>query len=150
MSKTKIKRVLVCLFDITGIIHFEIVPGGTAVNPTFYVEVLKRRIDAVRHKRGELWRSLSLILHHDNASVHSALRVSQFLAGKGMSAMDYPPYCPDFWLFPKLKSMLKGKRIVGVENIKSFLGKNIDIHSCSVFQKLFKAMAETRDYFEIL
>jgi hypothetical protein len=38
------------LFDITVIIHFELVPEGTTVNQIFYVEVLKRLIDAVRHK----------------------------------------------------------------------------------------------------
>jgi hypothetical protein len=38
--------------------------------------------------------------------------VSQFLAGKGISAMDHQPYSPDlatthFSLFPELKSLLK-------------------------------------------
>jgi hypothetical protein len=47
----------------------------------------------------------------------------QFLAGKGISAMDHPPYSPDvapadFWLFTKLKSVLKGKRFSDVEDIK--------------------------------
>jgi hypothetical protein len=60
--------------------------------------------------RGELWRNCSLILHR-NAPAHSTLRVSQFLAGKGISAMDHQLYSPDlapvdFWLFPKLKSVL--------------------------------------------
>jgi hypothetical protein len=45
---------------------------------------------------------------------HSSLGALQFLAGKGISAMDHLPYYPDllpadFWLFSKLKSMLKGK-----------------------------------------
>jgi hypothetical protein len=44
------------------------------------------------------------------------------LAGKGISTMDYPPYSPDLapadvWLFPKLKSVLKGKRFSDVEDI---------------------------------
>jgi hypothetical protein len=39
--------------------------------------------------------------------------VLQFLAEKGISAMDHAPYSPDlapadFWLFPKLKGVLKG------------------------------------------
>jgi hypothetical protein len=38
--------------------------------------------------------------------------VLQFLAGKGISAMDHPPYSPDlapadFWLFAELKGVLK-------------------------------------------
>jgi hypothetical protein len=94
MSKSKIKRMLICFFDIRGVIHFEFVPEGTTVNETFYVEVLKRLIDAVRHRREELWIDRALILH-DNAPAHSSLRVSQFLAGKGISAMDLPMYSPD-------------------------------------------------------
>jgi histone-lysine N-methyltransferase SETMAR len=63
--------------------------------------------------------------------------VSQFLTGKGISAMDHPPYSPDlapavFWLFPELKSVLKGKRFSDVEGIKSYV-KKIDRHSCSGF-----------------
>jgi hypothetical protein len=50
--------------------------------------------------------------------------VSQFLAGKGISAMNHLPCSPhsapaDLWLFPKLKSMLKGKRFSDVEVTKS-------------------------------
>jgi hypothetical protein len=77
----------------------------------------------VRRKRGDLWRDRSLILHHDNAPAHSSLRVSQFLAGKGISATVHPPYSltapADFWLFPKFKSMLKGERFSEAEAIKS-------------------------------
>jgi hypothetical protein len=41
MSKSKIKTMLVFLFNIRGIIHFEFVPEGASVNQTFYMEVLK-------------------------------------------------------------------------------------------------------------
>jgi transposase len=65
----------------------------------------------------------------------SPLRVTQILAGKGISAMDHSPYSPDlapahFWLFPKLKSMLKGNRFSDLQDIKSFV-KKIQRHSCS-------------------
>jgi hypothetical protein len=90
----------------------------------------------VRHNQGELWRDRSLILHHNNALAHGSLPVSQFLAGKGISAMDHPLYSPalalaDFWLFPKLKSVLKGKSFLNTEGIKSPV-KNFQ-HSCSGF-----------------
>jgi hypothetical protein len=93
--KVQIKTMLICFFDIRGIIHFEFVPEETTVNQTFYLEMLKRLIDAVRHKGAEFWRDRSLILDHDNAPAHSSLRVSQFLTEKGISAMDHPPYSPD-------------------------------------------------------
>jgi hypothetical protein len=54
--------------------------------------------------------------------------VSQFLAGKDISAMAYLPYCPDlapgdFWLFPELRSVLKGKCFLDIEDIKSSVKK---------------------------
>jgi hypothetical protein len=50
LSKSMIKTMSICFFDITGIIHFEFVPNGTTANQMFYMEVLKRLIDAVRCK----------------------------------------------------------------------------------------------------
>jgi transposase len=70
-----------------------------------------------------LWIERSLILHHDKTTAHSSLQVLQFSAPEGISAMDHPPYSPDlapadFWLFPKLKSVLNGKRFSDAEDIK--------------------------------
>jgi hypothetical protein len=95
-----------------------------AVNQTFYVEVLKRFIDALRRKQGELWRVHSMILHHDNTQAYSSLRMSQFLAEEGIFAMDHPPYSSDLasadlWLFPELKIVLKGKHFSDAEDFKS-------------------------------
>jgi transposase len=148
MSKSKMKTMLICFFDIRGIIHFEFVPEGTTVNETFYVELLKRLIDAVRHKRGELWIDRALILH-DNAPAHSSLRVSQFLVEKGISAMDHLPYSPDLapahiWPFPKLMSVLKGKRFSSVENTKSSVKKN-DIR-VQDFKKRFQQWPKRWEY----
>jgi hypothetical protein len=44
--------------------------------------------------------------------------------------MDHPQYSPDlapaeFWLFPKLMSVLKGKHFLYVEGIKSSVKKKI-------------------------
>jgi hypothetical protein len=98
---------LICFLDIRGNIHFELVTEVTAVSQTFYVELLKSLIDAVKGKRGELWKDRSFILHHDNAPAYSSFRKSQFLAGRNISATDHPPYSPDlasagFWLFRNL------------------------------------------------
>jgi hypothetical protein len=64
---------VICFFDIRGILHFKFVPKGTTVNQTFYMEVLKRLIDGMKHKRGELWRDCLLILHQDNVTAYSSL-----------------------------------------------------------------------------
>jgi hypothetical protein len=70
MSKSKIKTMLICFFDIKDI-HFKFVPERTTVNQTFYVEVLKMLVDAMIGKQGKLWRDRSLILHHGNMPAHS-------------------------------------------------------------------------------
>jgi hypothetical protein len=62
--------------------------------------------------------------------------VSQFSAGKGISATDRPPYSPDlapadFWLFPELKSVLEAKRFSDVEDIESSVNKNFHRNSYS-------------------
>jgi hypothetical protein len=74
-----------------------------------------REFDAVRRKRGELWRDRSFDSLPRHAPENCSLRVSQFLTGKGISATDRPSYSPnlppaDFWLFPNVKSLPKGKR----------------------------------------
>jgi hypothetical protein len=51
--------------------------------------------------------SAKMVLHHDNASAHDALRVREFLAKNSVTKMDHLPYSPDlvhcdFWLFSKL------------------------------------------------
>jgi transposase len=56
-------------------------------------------------------------LHHDNAPAHSTALVQAFLANYHITQVCQPPYSPDlapsdFWLFPKLKSPLKGRRFV--------------------------------------
>jgi len=61
--KSNVKTMLICFFDIKGLIHFEFVPQGQTVNQQFYLEVLKRLRDAVRRKRPELWRSGEWLLH---------------------------------------------------------------------------------------
>jgi transposase len=63
------------------------------------------------------------MLHHDNAPPHTSLLIREFLAKQEMIVMPQPPYSPDlapadFFLFPKLKSTLKGRRFQTVEEIK--------------------------------
>jgi hypothetical protein len=71
-----------------------------------------------------------MILHHDNAPAYDALRVREFLAKNSITKMDHSPYSPDlatcdFWLFPKLKTALKGQRFADLsdtqKNFKTLL-----------------------------
>ena len=106
-------KVMLVFFDWQGIIHHEFVPRGQTVNKEFYIAVLKHLGEAVRRKRPQLWTNQSRVLHHNNAPAHSSFLVRNFLAKNEMTVVPQPPYSPDlspldFFLFPKLKSTLKG------------------------------------------
>jgi hypothetical protein len=75
------KTMLIPFFDIKGTVHSEFIPQSQAVNPAYYVEVLKRLREAVRRNRSELWPN-DWILHHDNAPAHKAVSVRQFFGSK--------------------------------------------------------------------
>lgn len=58
-----------------------------------------------------------------NSSAHTSLLVREFLAKNKTVIMPQPPNSPDlasadFFLFPKLKTPMKGKRFDTIEEIK--------------------------------
>ncbi|XP_041379219.1 histone-lysine N-methyltransferase SETMAR-like [Gigantopelta aegis] len=62
------------------------------------------------------------VLHHDNAPPHRALKIREFFTRTNMIVSSHPHYSPDlapcnFFLFPKMKSNLKGYRFETVEAI---------------------------------
>jgi transposase len=111
---------LIVFFDWKGVVHHEFVPRGETVNKEFYLKVMKRLREAVRRKRPEAWTNKTWMLHHDNAPPHTSLLIREFLAKQETIVVPQPPYSPalapaDFFLFPKLKSTLKGRRFHTVE-----------------------------------
>jgi hypothetical protein len=87
------------------------------------MEVLKRLHEHVRRVRPELWAEKNWILHHDNVSSHSALFVSFFLPKNNMITTNHPSYTPDWapcdcFLFPKVKTIMRGEHFGDAENIK--------------------------------
>ena len=122
MSKSKVKVMLIAFFDIKGIVHFEFLPQGQTVNQYVYKEILRPLMRSVRDTRRDLWENNAWVLHHDNTPAHSALSIRQFLAETNVPTMEQPPYPPDlapcdFFLFPKLKGVIKGTRFPDVKAI---------------------------------
>ena len=77
----------------------------------------------MRRKRPEVWTNNTWMLHRDNAPAHASLLICEFLTKHETTVVPQPPYSPDlapadFFLFPKLKSSLKGRRFQMVEEIE--------------------------------
>lgn len=71
-SRSKIEVMLTVFFDYRCVVHYEFLPPGQTVNKEYYLSVMRRLREAIRHKRLELWANNSWFLHHDNAPSHTA------------------------------------------------------------------------------
>ena len=66
-----------------------------------------------------------LLLHHDNASVHTAAVTLDFLAASDAQLVTHPPSSPDlppshWFLLPSVKRQLKGKQFQNVADARTF------------------------------
>ncbi|KAI6656103.1 Histone-lysine N-methyltransferase SETMAR-like [Oopsacas minuta] len=64
-----------------------------------------------------------LLLHHDNASAHTAAKTLDFLAENSVQLVSHPPYSPDlapceFLLFPTIKEKICGIRFESPEEAR--------------------------------
>jgi hypothetical protein len=88
--KSSVKSMLICFFNTDGIIHKEFVSPGQTVNAKFYSNVLKQFKEDMRRKWPHKWHVNNWVLHQDNAPVHIALALQQFLASKIMTVILHP------------------------------------------------------------
>jgi len=115
---------IITFFDIKGIVDKEFVPTGQNVNSGFYREVLRRLREKVRRHHPQLWREQTWQLHHDNAPSHTSVLTHQFLVKNQIAVIPHLLYSPDlapcdFFLFPKMKLKLKGRRFKTIEEIQA-------------------------------
>ena len=73
--------------------------------------------------RPQLWATGDWQLYHSNAPTHTSGLVQSHLAKYQITQVSQSPYNPDlvpydFWLFPKLKPPLKGKRFQTFDEIQ--------------------------------
>ncbi|UYV69556.1 hypothetical protein LAZ67_6003957 [Cordylochernes scorpioides] len=96
----------------------------TETGLSVYLGIMRCLRDAVRLKRPERWQNNEWILHVGIARPHTAHVVLQFLAKHSTIQIPHPPYSPDlapndFFLYPKLKMNLKGRKFDNVDMIQA-------------------------------
>ena len=117
-SRTKV--MFLAFFDSEGIVHTSMLPMGkqlTRSSTWRSCDVCVNQFAESDQKNGD-W-----ILHHDNAPAHTSHLVQQFLAKYGTAQLQQASYSPDlapcnFFVFPRLKKVLKGHRFEATEDIK--------------------------------
>ena len=75
------------------------------------------------------------------ASPHKATSVKQLLVKKQITALDHHPYYPDlvscdFWLFPRLKTVMKGTHFLSLEEIKASVTRAEETQKRGFYQVL--------------
>jgi len=101
------------------------------------------------------------MLHHDNAPAYASLLIRSYLAKYQTFLVPHPPYAPDlaptdFFLFPKLKTTLRGCRFQTIEGIQENAIRKLRAITESAFQEAIQqwkkhweqCIASRGDYFE--
>ena len=144
MQCSQVKVMLITFFNHQEMVHNEFVPPGQTVIQHFYKKVLTHLVNKIRQKPRASWVRKTWILHHDNAPAHTVLSMKKFLVSKEITTLHHPPYSPDsapcnFFLFPKLKGILKGTRFQGVKDIKISVTRHLKTITKEEFSHCFKA-----------
>jgi len=113
-SKSIVKTVLMVFFT-EGVVHKEFVPQEQTVNSTYYVKVfdrLRKRVVRYQNEFIDTWQ-----LHHDNVPSHDYVRGAFLLQSCFVS---------DFFLFPRIKTALKGARFENINAIQTAVTKPLN------------------------
>jgi len=103
------------------------------------LERLRKRVIRVRKDIAATW-----VLHHDNAASHTSLRVREFLAKHNVATLPQPPCSPDlgpadFFLFPRIKTALKGHHFYNIEAIQAAVTTALSEVPVKAFEGAYRA-----------
>ena len=105
---------------------------GCTINGAYYAAELRRLCQEIaRQRRGKL--TLGVLLLHDNAPAHTSQAAMTAATDCGFQVLPHPPYSPDmapsyFYLFPKLKSNLRGTQFGSNEDVIAAVNEYLEDH----------------------
>ena len=155
------KRMVAVFFRRQGLVKAVPLVEQSSVTAQWYVSVCLPAVFAELRNARPKTGLRGIMLHHDNASAHTAAMTLDFLHQSGVQLLTPPPYSPDlspadFFLFPKVKHLLKGRRFESKEAaLVAFTDHLNDVslddwHACfdSWFQRMSRCVQSSGDYFE--
>ena len=119
------KIMIACFFAKFG--HVATIPleDRKTVTADWYINHYLPKIFQTWCRRRLRTGVLGLLLHHDNASGHTAAGTLDFLVAVDVQLVTHPPYSPDlvpcdWFLFPSVKRQLKGKQFQNAGEARAF------------------------------
>lgn len=110
-------------WDQKGILLIDCLEKGKRVTGEYYADILCQLRESVKkNRRGLLTKGVLLL--HDNAPAHKSKLGVAALAECEFEILNHPPYSPDlapsdYFLLPKLKKKLRGRRFEDEDGVKS-------------------------------
>ena len=114
------------------------------MNQTVYKDILRRLMRQCMTRGGPFWEAHAWRLHHIDAPDHTTLSIGQFFSERNIATLEYPPYSLDlvpcdFFLFPKIKSVLKRTRFSDIDSIKMAATTELKKIPENVFQECIES-----------
>jgi histone-lysine N-methyltransferase SETMAR len=109
------------------IIMIDYLEHGRTRNGTYYADEFRRlRLEIARKRKGK--HTQGVLLLHDNAQAHTPLVAMAAATVCGFEILSHPRSSPnlvlsDFYLFPKLKTNLRGRRFGSNEGVKEVVNE---------------------------
>lgn len=143
--KTKLhgkKAMLSIWWNISGVVHWELVEEGKTVTADLYRQQLERVDQALQRRR--VYKSKIKLLH-DNARPHVAKITRQKLEELEWEVLPHPPYSPDiaptdYHLFRSMQHALSGQRFKNRAEIENFVADFLASKPRSFFKDGIKAL----------
>lgn len=138
------KKMICCFFSASGHVASITLDDQKTVTAKWYTEkCLPQVFNALKKKRPKSGLK-GLLLHHDNASPHTAALTQKFLKNTKIQEMSHPAYSPDlapcdFFLFPKIKLGIKGHRFNSPEEARNAFVTAVEELPKEEFRECFKS-----------
>ncbi|XP_066302907.1 histone-lysine N-methyltransferase SETMAR-like [Branchiostoma lanceolatum] len=133
-------KVMASVFwDSEGVIMIDYLQKGQTINGEYYASELRQLKAAIIEKmRGKL--RAGVLLLQGNAPVHTAQVLVAAATQCGFELLPHPPYSPDlapsdFYLFPKLKSHLRGHRFETDDDVIHAVEAYLEAQDATYFQQ---------------
>ncbi|XP_073527124.1 histone-lysine N-methyltransferase SETMAR-like [Phyllobates terribilis] len=133
VSSSAAKVMASIFWDAEGIIMVDYLEKGATITGSYYAEQIRRLREAIKEKRRGKLRA-GVLFHRDNAPAHKAAVAMATIQEAGFELVEHSPYSPDlapsdFFLFPRLKEHLWGKRFDDNSDVITAVGDFFEEHN---------------------
>ena len=143
------KKVMLCVWwNFEGVVHFELVPNGRAINAELYCQQLDRVYDKLKEKYPALINRKRALMQQDNAKPHTAKKTKdKFEELEGVEVLPHPAYSPDcapsdYGLFRSMQHFLKDRRFESFEEVEEACQEFFDSKPSTWYRDQIRKLAD--------